>query len=104
MPQQMAGAAPPCTAHWPSDADARSDQRHLRMSLQLASGVEWEDGMYLPRAWQPFCPYTWLADYIMARHQAAGQGGSMQQQQCDGIQPECQQPVAVAAPADVAET
>ncbi len=30
-----------------------------KQRLVEASGVAWEDGLYLPRDWQPFSPFRW---------------------------------------------
>ncbi|WIA31875.1 hypothetical protein OEZ86_002740 [Tetradesmus obliquus] len=34
--------------------------------LQLAAGVDREEGKYLPHGWRPFCPHRWMAEYVIA--------------------------------------
>jgi hypothetical protein len=34
--------------------------------LQLAAGVDREEGKYLPHGWRPFCPHRWMAEYLIA--------------------------------------
>ena len=34
---------------------------------QVAAGVQWDDGVHMPRGWRPFSPLRWLADWIMAQ-------------------------------------